>query len=70
MTDPRPIGDVRAVLISLNICRTTLYKLLREDPDFPAPITFCDKLSFFLDEIEAYKESRPRRKYAQEHRAS
>ena len=66
MTTPRLVGDVRAVLHSLNIGRTTLYKLLREEPDFPAPFELCGKLSFFLDEIEEYKESRPRRKYAVE----
>ncbi len=64
MTDPRPVGDVRATQASLNICRTSLYKLLHNDPDFPAPITIAGKLTWFLDEIEAYKESRPRRQYA------
>ena len=64
MTTPRPVGDVRAVLHSLNIGRTTLYKLLREEPSFPAPFEICGKLTFFLDEIEGFKESRPRRQYA------
>ena len=64
MTDPRPVGDVHAVKRSLNVCRTTLYKLCREDPDFPAPITIGTKLTWFLDEIEAYKATRPRRRYA------
>ena len=64
MTDSRPVGDVHAVKRSLNICRTTLYKLLREDPDFPAPITIGTKLTWFLDEIETYKATRPRRRYA------
>ena len=64
MPDSRPVGDVRDVLRSLNICRSTLYKLLRTDPDFPAPITICEKLTWFDDEVETYKASRPRRRYA------
>ncbi len=64
MVDPRSVLDVRATLAALNICRTSLYKLLHTDPDFPAPITIAGKLTWFLDEIEAYKESRPRRQYA------
>ncbi len=64
MTTPRPIGDMRAVQISLNICRTTLEKLLRTDPEFPAPITIANKRQWFLDEIEGYKQAQPRRRYA------
>ena len=64
MSDLRPVGDVRDVLRRLNICRTTLYKLLRTDPDFPAPITIGDKLTWFVDEVEEYKLTRPRRRYA------
>ena len=58
--DPRPVGDVQR---SLNCCRTSVYKLMREDPEFPAPFTILDKLTWFLDEIESYKASRPRRIY-------
>lgn len=65
MTDStRPLGDLRAVLAALNICRTTLYKLLHNDPDFPAPFTIGGKLSWYLDEVETYKATRPRRRYA------
>ena len=64
MTSARPVGDMRAVQRSLNCCRTSVYKLLREDPDFPAPITIGTKLTWFLDEIEDYKATRPRRRYA------
>ncbi len=64
MTDPRPVGDMRDVQRSLNCCRTSIYKLMREDPEFPAPFTVLDKLTWFVDEVEAYKESRPRRIYA------
>ena len=63
MTPARPVGDMRAVQRSLNCCRTSVYKLMREDPEFPAPFTILDKLTWFLDEIEDYKASRPRRFY-------
>ena len=64
MTDTRPIGDIHAVERSLNICRSTLEKLLRTDPEFPAPITIAKKRQWFLDEIEGYKQAQPRRRYA------
>ena len=63
MTDPRPVGDVHAVERSLNICRSTVEKLLRTDPDFPAPITIANKRQWFMDEIEGYKQAQPRRRY-------
>ncbi len=63
MTNPRPVGDMRDVQRSLNCCRTSIYKLMREDPEFPAPFAVLDKLTWFLDEIEDYKASRPRRIY-------
>ncbi len=65
MTPARPVGDMRAVQARLNCCRTSVYKLMREDPDFPAPFTMppVDKLTWFLDEIEDYKATRPRRIY-------
>ncbi len=64
MIPARPVGDMRAVMRSLNCGRTSVYKLMREDPDFPAPFTILDKLTWFLDEIETYKATRPRRQYA------
>ena len=63
MSDPRPVGDMRAVQKGLNCCRTSIYKLMREDPEFPAPFSILGKLTWFVDEIEAYKETRPRREY-------
>ncbi len=65
MPDPRTVGDVRAVERSLNVCRSTVEKLLRTDPDFPAPITIANKRQWFLDEIEGYKQAQPRRCYAE-----
>ncbi len=64
MTDPRPVGDRHAVERALNVCRSTLEKLLRTDPDFPAPFDTATKRQWFLDEIETYKVTRPRRRYA------
>ena len=61
---PRPVGDMRAVQRSLDCCRSSIYKLLREDPEFPAPFKILDKLTWFLDEVETYKATRPRRRYA------
>ncbi len=63
MTDPRPVGDMRDVQRELNCCLTSDYKLMRTDPDFPAPFTILDKLTWFIDEIGTYKATRPRRRY-------
>ena len=64
MTDSRPVGDVRDVERSLNTCRSLVEKLLRTDPEFPAPIAIGNKRQWFMDEIEDYKLTRPRRRYA------
>ena len=56
---------MRAVMPALNFkSRSSVYRLLREDPEFPAPFIIGKKLTWFMDEIETYKESRPRRQYA------
>ena len=60
----RPLGDMRDVRRELNVCRSVVEKLLRTDPEFPAPITIANKRQWFLDEIEAYKQAQPRRQYA------
>ena len=64
MTDSRPVGDIHDVERSLNTCRSLVEKLLRTDPEFPAPISIGNKRQWFLDEIEEYKATRPRRRYA------
>ena len=64
MTDSRPLGDMRDVQCALNVGRSTLEKLLRTDPEFPAPMMIAEKRQWFLDEIEDYKATRPRRRYA------
>ncbi len=63
MADSRPVGDIRDVQHDLNCCRSLVEKLLRTDPEFPAPITIGNKRQWFLDEIATYKASRPRRIY-------
>ena len=61
---PRLLGDAKAVQRSLNICRTTLEKQLRDDPTFPMPWMARNKRQWFMDEIEDYKQAQPRRIYA------
>ena len=63
-SDSRTLGDIHDGQRVLNVCRTVVEKLLREDPEFPAPITILSKRQWFLDEVEDYKVSRPRRRYA------
>ena len=64
MPNTRCLGNINAVLDSLDICRSSLYGLMRNDPSFPAPLDITNKLQFFMDEIEAWKENRPRRVYS------
>ncbi len=67
MTDsaPRAVGGMRDVQAALGgSCRTAVEDLLRNDPDFPAPISVGQKRVWFLDEIANYLETRPRRRYA------
>ena len=64
MPESRELGGISVVMAMLNIkSRSSVYKKMYTDPDFPAPIQVVDKLEWFLDEIETYKESRPRRIY-------
>ena len=65
MFEPRLLGGIIDVMAALNIkSRSSVYKKLYTDPDFPAPIQVVDKLEWFMDEIEVYKTTRPRRQYA------
>lgn len=59
-----PLGDIHDVQLMLNVCRTVVENLLRTDPEFPAPISIAKKRQWFLAEVEAYKQARPRRRYA------
>ena len=60
----RTLCDMHDLQRVLNLCRTSVEKLLRTDPEFPAPMMTLDKRQWFLDEVEDYKVSRPRRRYA------
>ncbi len=63
-TTANPLYDTRATMLSLNCSRWKLWDLCRNDPDFPPPRDVAGKNQWFQKEIEAYKESRPRRIYA------
>ena len=62
---PRPIIDAPGAMASLNCSRWKLWDLCRNDSEFPAPRMIAGKRSWFVDELESYKESRPRRQYAE-----
>ena len=53
--------DVRR---ALKCSRWKVWDLCKNDPDFPKPRDIAGKQSWFEDEIETYKETRPRRIYA------
>ena len=55
------IGHMRDVQRALKCGRSTIYNLMKNDPDFPAPREIAGKLSWFVDEVEEYKSTRPRR---------
>ena len=59
----RLLGDIHDVLQALNVCRSVVENLLRNDPEFPAPMDIAKKRQWFMDEIEQYKATRPRRVY-------
>ena len=63
-TPTRKIIDAPATMLSLNCSRWNLWDLCRNDPDFPKPRMIAGKRSWFVDELERYKESRPCRQYA------
>ena len=63
-TTENPLYDTNATLRSLNCSRWKLWDLCRNDLEFPKPRLIAGKNSWFAKEIEAYKESRPRRIYA------
>ncbi len=62
-TTEHPLYDTKATLRALNCSRWKLWNLCRTDPDFPKPRDIAGKNQWFGNEIEAYKESRPRRIY-------
>ncbi len=60
----RKIIGTAATMRSLNCSRWKLWDLCRNDDEFPKPRDIAGKNSWFEDEVETYKESRPRRQYA------
>ncbi len=61
---PRKIIGTAATMRSLNCSRWKLWDLCRNDDEFPNPRMIAGKNQWFQDEVEAYKESRPCRQYA------
>ncbi len=61
----RKIIGTAATMRSLNCSRWKLWDLCRNDPDFPNPRSIAGKNQGFKSEVEAYKESRPCRQYAE-----
>ena len=60
----RKIIGTAATMRSLNCSRWKLWDLSRNDDDFPKPRMIAGKNSWFMDEVEEYKVSRPCRQYA------
>ena len=60
----RKIIGTAATMRSLNCSRWKLWDLCRNDDEFPKPREIAGKNSWFEDEIETYKVTRPRRQYA------
>ena len=61
---PPEIARTCDVLRFLRCSRWKLRDLTRNDPDFPRPRLIAGQNSWFVDEIAAYMESRPRRQHA------
>ncbi len=50
------LGDVQHVL---GVKRTTVYRLVKEDPDFPQPVKLGERaVGFLRSEIEAWAQKR------------
>ncbi len=64
VTTANPLYDNAGVQLSMNCSRWKIWDLVKHDPDFPKPREIAGKNQWFVDEIEAYKVSRPRRIYA------
>ncbi len=63
---PRKIIGTAATMRSLNCSRWKLWDLCRNDDEFPKPREIAGKNSWFEDEVETYKVTRPCRQYADE----
>ncbi len=60
----RKIIGTAATMRSLNCSRWKLWDLCRNDDEFPKPREIAGKNSWFEDEVETYKVTRPCRQYA------
>ena len=60
--DPTRLLDVRDVVRSLRVSRSTVYELLRKDPDFPRPIKIGSSTRWLQRDIGAYVQRK--RRYA------
>lgn len=63
--DAAPIGvfmiDAKGVAASLQIGESSVWKLVKYEPDFPKPIKLgANCVAWRLDEVDAWLESRPR----------
>ena len=64
VTTLNPLYDTNATLAALNCSRWKLWRMCKDDPDFPKPREIAGKNQWTQQEIEDYKLSRPRRIYA------
>ncbi len=59
----RPVGGTADVRAAIKCGRNKIYDLMANDPTFPRPWNMGRELRWFMDEIEDWKASRPRRQY-------
>lgn len=58
--DPARLLDVRDVVRSLRVSRSTVYELLRKDPDFSRPIKLGSSTRWLQQDIGAYVQPKRR----------
>ncbi len=68
MLESRPIGTAKQVRLRLGgedrpLAESTLWRLLKTDQSFPRPFQVGGHRRWFLDEIETWVATRPRRQY-------
>ena len=57
---PSALLDVRDVVRSLRVSRSTVYELVRRDPDFPRPIKIGSSTRWLQQDIDAYVHAKRR----------
>lgn len=57
---PSALLDVRAVVRSLRVSRSTVYERVRMDPDFPRPIKIGSSTRWLQQDIDAYVHAKRR----------